>query len=481
MQRILVSFILGLTALPGTATEAWSLQAAPLTVATDTLQIRLVDTDLRAAIQTLARYIAKPVLTAGVPSVRVTLETPGYVDRSAVLGLLEGLVEMHGLILVDEGAYYRISSDAAPMPESNGSSGQEGGGDAGTVALRVVRLKHAKAADVAATLDQLFGGTAALQSVSGLSSGTLSDELRRSSVSTSVASGAMSPSASTSLQVVADPPTNTLLVRATDAQFALLEEAIAALDVRPLQVLVEVLIIEARRDRSFSLGTDLVLAPQDVEGATVDGSLAGAGLGDVILRIMGIAKGRLDALIAAAEARGDVRIVSRPVLLASNNAEARFLVGSQRPFVQVSRSLPTDTPSRDQVIQYRDVGTKLTVKPTINSDGYVSLVIQQEINAATNETQFDAPVISTREAFTQVLVKDGQTIVLGGLMDHQRDRTRHGIPVLSSIPLLGGLFGGLSSRESETELFLFVTPRIIDSDEKAAELTSERYPDELEQ
>jgi general secretion pathway protein D len=149
--------------------------------------------------------------------------------------------------------------------------------------------------------------------------------------------------------------------------------------------------------------------------------------------------------------------------------------------VQVSRSLPTDTPSRDQVIQYRDVGTKLTVKPTINSDGYVSLVIQQEINAATNETQFDAPVISTREAFTQVLVKDGQTIVLGGLMDHQRDRTRHGIPVLSSIPLLGGLFGGLSSRESETELFLFVTPRIIDSDEKAAELTSERYPDELEQ
>ncbi len=480
MQRILVSLMLSTAALAGMASEAQSLQVVPLTVPNDTLQIRLVDTDLRAAIQALARYLAKPVLTAGVPSVRVTLETPGYVDRSAVLGLLEGLVEMHGLILVDEGGFYRISSESEATLEVTAASALAPDGDAGSIALRVVRLKHARAADVAATLGQLFGGTAAIQPAGGLSSGTLSDELRRTSTP-ALAGGTVSSSASASLQIVADPQTNTLLLRATDAQFALLQEAIGALDVRPLQVLVEVLIIEARRDRSFSLGTDLVLAPQDVEGATVDGSLSGAGLGDVILRIMGIAKGRLDALIAAAEARGDVRIVSRPVLLASNNSEARFLVGSQRPFVQVSRSLPTDTPSRDQVIQYRDVGTKLTVKPTINSDGYVSLVIQQEINAATNETQFDAPVISTREAFTQVLVKDGQTIVLGGLMDHQRDRTRHGIPVLSSIPLLGGLFGGQSSRESETELFLFVTPRIIDSDEKAAELTSERYPDELEQ
>ena len=156
------------------------------------------------------------------------------------------------------------------------------------------------------------------------------------------------------------------------------------------------------------------------------------------------------------------------------------MVGSQRPFVSVSRSLPTDTPSRDQVIQYRDVGTRLTVKPTINADGFVSLVIQQEINAATSETQFDAPVISTREAFTQVLVRDGQTIVLGGLTDHQRDRSRHGIPVLSSIPLLGGLFGGQSDRSSETELFLFVTPTIIDSDERADAVTAEHLPAEVE-
>jgi general secretion pathway protein D len=208
----------------------------------------------------------------------------------------------------------------------------------------------------------------------------------------------------------------------------------------------------------------------------VEGSVHGAGVGDVVLKFMDLAKGRIDALLSVAESRGDVKIISRPVLLASNNTEARFLVGTQRPFVQVSRSLPTDTPSRDQVVQYKDVGTKLTVRPTINEDGYVSLVIQQEINAATSETQFDAPIISTREASTQVLVRDGQTIVLGGLRDQQWDRSHSGIPVLSGIPIIGGLFGSTSRRSNETELYLFLTPRILRTDADADAVTQPRLP-----
>jgi len=175
-----------------------------------------------------------------------------------------------------------------------------------------------------------------------------------------------------------------------------------------------------------------------------------------------------------------VQIVSRPVLLASNNTEARFLVGSQRPFVQVSRSLPTETPTRDQVIQYRDVGTRLTVRPTINQDGYVSLLIQQEVNQATSEVAFDAPVISTREASTRVLVRDGQTIVLGGLRDHQRDVTRSGVPLLSSLPLIGGLFGSASRQTNETELYLFLTPRIIKTDADVDSVTGPRLPKGVE-
>jgi type II secretory pathway component GspD/PulD (secretin) len=156
--------------------------------------------------------------------------------------------------------------------------------------------------------------------------------------------------------------------------------------------------------------------------------------------------------------------------------EATFLVGSQRPFVQVSRSLPTDVPSRDQVVQYRDVGTKLIVRPTINQDGYVSLLIQQEISGATDEQQFGAPVISTREAKTQVLVKNGQTIVLGGLRDQQRDRTRSGIPLLSALPVVGSLFGTSSRHTTATELFLFLTPRILETDADVDSVTTPRLP-----
>ena len=163
-----------------------------------------------------------------------------------------------------------------------------------------------------------------------------------------------------------------------------------------------------------------------------------------------------------------------------NNTEARFLVGSQRPFVQISRVQPTDQATRDQVVQYKDVGTKLTVRPTINQDRYVSLLIQQEINQATSETQFDAPIISTREARTQVLVRDGQTIVIGGLRDHVKEKSQSGVPILSGIPIIGGLFGSATRRSTETELYLFLTPRIIATDAEADSVTTPRLPEDLE-
>ena len=145
--------------------------------------------------------------------------------------------------------------------------------------------------------------------------------------------------------------------------------------------------------------------------------------------------------------------------------------------MQVSRLLPTDNNNQDRVVQYRDVGTKLRVRPTINQDGYVSLSIQQEINAATTEVAFDAPVISTREATTQVFVRDGQTIMLGGLKDQQRDRSRSGVPILSGLPIIGALFGSTSRNDSDTELYLCITPRILRNDADADSVTVPHLPD----
>ncbi len=413
----------------------------------DSIVVRFVETDIRAVIQAIGRYLPKPVLVGPIQPVRVTLETPGPVDRVRLLALLRGLVESQNLEFVEDSSFYRINNKQADRPSGRGAVSS----DSGPVQLFVIRLRHARAGDVAATVNQLFGGGGEFSGRSGLSAGTLSDELRRNVVPAAGAQPQQTQptvrqsSLSGSVTIVPDELTNSLLIRASDRDFAVIKEAVDQLDIRPLQVLIEVLIVEARQDRSFSLGADFLVPPQSVDkgNGTAGGQTVGGGLGDLVIRL-------------------------------SNNQEARFLVGSQRPFVQVSRSLPTDTPSRDQVIQYRDVGTKLTVRPTINQDGYVSLLIQQEINQATSEVQFDAPVISTREAVTQVLVKDGQTIVLGGLRDQQKDVTRGGVPILSAIPLIGGLFGSVDRKANRTELYLFLTPRILRTDADADSVTVPR-------
>ncbi len=450
----------------------------------DSIAVRFVETDIRAVIQAVGRYLPKPVVVGPIQPVRVTLETPGPVDRSQLLSLLRGLVESQSLEFVEDSSFYRISTKTADRPAGRAAVST----DSGPVQLFVIRLRHARASDVAATVNQLFGGTGAFSGQSGLSAGTLSDELRRNAVPPAGAQGAPNQpnvrqsSLSGSVTIVPDELTNSLLVRASQRDYDVMKEAVDQLDIRPLQVLIEVLIVEARQDRSFSFGTSFFVPQQSIDkgNGTTGGNWIGAGLGDLVVQIMKLGRANIDATLSAAASRGDVEIISRPVLLASNNQEARFLVGSQRPFVQVSRSLPTDTPSRDQVIQYRDVGTKLTVRPTINQDGYVSLLIQQEINQATSEVQFDAPVISTREAVTQVLVKNGQTIVIGGLRDQQKDVNRGGVPVLSSIPLIGGLFGHADRKTSRTELYLFLTPRILKTDADADSVTAPRLPKRVE-
>lgn len=476
------------TVLPVAVTLALSLgwvhgQAQQVTASGDSVTIRFVDADLRSVVLGLAPYLPKPLVAPNVPQHRVSLETPAPVPRAVVTEMLRGLLTSQKLVLREDSSYFIIETvQAAPELQAAPAAG----GGQSQVVLNVIRMRHARAADVAATVNLLFGGSGAFSGSTGLSSGTLSDGLRRDLVPPGLAQvpntggGDQAPRTASlvgSVTLVPEPLTNSLLVRASQADFEVIKAAVEQVDIRPLQVLIEVLIVEARRDRSFSLGADIFVPPQSIGGdATAEGSLLGGGLGDLVIKILNLGKANVDAVIRMAASRGQVDIMSRPVLIASNNTEARFLVGSQRPFVQVSRVQPTDQATRDQVVQYRDVGTRLLVKPTINQEGYVSLLIQQEISNATGETQFDAPVISTREAATQVLVRDGQTIVIGGMSDRQQDRQQGGVPILSSIPILGGLFGSASRRSTATELYLFLTPRIIRTDADADSLTTPLLP-----
>lgn len=470
-----------------------------LALRNDSVNVRLVDVDLRSAAQLLSRYLDKAVLLSVVPTARVTLETPQPVPRRDVAKLLAAMLDAHGieLFLDSVGSVWRtrqkradatVGVDVGALQAGGRSSAAQAAGPE----LHVIRLRHAKAAEVAQTVNALYGRAAALGEIGARASGA------SRSLPTGISSQGMpnvlappgGPAAPVGaggaagrpavltgeLTIVPDANSNSLLVRAVRADADLVRAAVEQLDVRPLQVLIEVVIAELRRDRGLSFGTSAVVPQTQLPGrgnVTAGGRLEGGGAGDVLVRVLS-SGGRvdLDATLRLGASRGDVTIISRPLIIATNNELAEILVGSQRPFIQVQRSLPTDAPQRDQVVQYRDVGTRLAVRPTISTDGYVMLDVTQEVNAATAETAFDAPVISTRLVQTRLLVRDSQTVALGGLTDRQRERAQSGLPVLSAIPFVGGLFGRSSRRTTGTELFVFITPHVLRSDDDAERATA---------
>lgn len=463
----------------------------------DSVTIRIAGVELRSAVEIMQQYLDRPVIFSGTNAgPQVTLETPRPIARADVPKLLRGLLEAQGYELIADSASgtYRArprqSSSpfrATEPPPSSRATAAEPIRQSGAPELFVIALKHARAADVASAVNSLFGHASGQVAGAPAGARTLSDELRTNQVpsvdapvlpaATPSAPAARSATLTGDVTIVPDPRANSLLIRANRADFDLIQSAVQQIDVRPPQVLIEVMIVEARRDRSFSLGVDASVAQQKIartENSTIGGSFTpgNAGLGDFTLKVMGVSGIDVDATISAAVGRGDVKILSRPAVLTANDEQAEVVVGSQRPFVQVSRALPTEDAVRDQVVQYKDVGTKLTVRPTISIDGTVQLNVTQEVSNATTETAFNAPVISTRSIRTDLLAQDGQTIVLGGLTDREHQVQSEGIPILSSIPLLGGFFGRQARSSTETELFVFLTPRVIRSEADAERITA---------
>jgi general secretion pathway protein D len=440
------------------------------------------DADLRLVLSALGEAGHLNLVYSELPSRHVTLRTNQPVPPDQILPLLKSLAASNGLKLTEDGAFISIEDTgpraARPATPKDTSGGPE-------LRLFVYRLKHARAIKLAGTLQAIFGGAGAgrqLAEAAAAGPPMLSQELRQQQIPPTDIGQAptvnvqLGPTRTPSLpgrlrgdvQIVPDEPTNSLLVRVQPDDWEVLRQSIEALDLRPLQVLIEVLIAEVRHTKTFQLGVSGRLGDDSTKvGNATSATLQGASAGDFVMHVMRMGRINVDVALSALSSTGDVRILSRPVLLAQNNQEARILIGSERPFVQVFRSLPTDAAVRDQVVQYRDVGTQLTITPTINEDGYVSLQVAQQVSTATAEVQFGAPVISTREAATHLFVRGGQTVVIGGLVDREQDHTRSGVPLLRDLPLIGGLFGSTNRSDIRSELFLFLTPHIIATDEDA--------------
>lgn len=294
------------------------------------------------------------------------------------------------------------------------------------------------------------------------------------------APGTLSNAAS-QIRIVADEPTNSLLIRSTLPDYQLIQGLMQGIDLRPLQVLIEVTIAEVQRSSALDVGLSGT-ATKKGAGANQRDTLgllpANPSARDFIFKLAsGNGSINYAAALQALQTRGDVKVLSMPVIIAQNNKQAVLNVGEQRPFVQVNQSVTTGTvPTTVQTVQYIPVGTTLTITPTINADGYVNMAVDQTNDAATNEIQFSAPVISKRQATTQIFLRDGQTTVIGGLAGNSQSKTVSGVPFLSRIPFIGQyLFGSTAQMTTTNELFLFLTPHIISSDEDI-----ERFRNSLE-
>jgi general secretion pathway protein D len=362
----------------------------------------------------------------------------------------------------------------------------------------VVNLKYASSDDLAGVLGQLYGAVVGSARRSSLDDQALSRSLgafrerevetmrqRRdlqqtmpTAVAPTVRDTSRGPGALVGqTTVVSSPANNSLVLRTAPSNLSLLRATIDSLDKRPAQVLMEVTVAEVVLGRGSEYGINWAAASGSARqngGAQFGQPIVPDSLdpiSDFLGRVTRLGRIDVRAVLRAVASRSTVNVLSTPEVLAVNNREARILVGSKVPFIASTR-LGNDV-AIDRAVQYQDVGTQLTLIPTINDDGYVSVQLLQEVSSLANQTvqaALNAPVITTREASTRAIMRDGQTVVIGGLIGTSTENVISGVPFLKDIPLLGYLFRRQTTATQRTELAIFVTPYIIRTDAAADSL-----------
>jgi len=302
--------------------------------------------------------------------------------------------------------------------------------------------------------------------------------------------GAFSGRLTGPVSFVVDETTNAILVKCMGSDYRVIKGVIEKLDIFPRQVLIEVLIAEINLDETNKLGVEWQYI-FDLSGSGVarlgnlsltnlltDGPLTG-GMSYLVANTE-----RFKAAIQASATDNNVQILSSPHVLASDNQKATIDIGSEVPVV-TSQTLKDDSTSTvtttDQSVQYRNTGIILSVTPHINEKGLVRMEVSQEVSELSDKfiEGIPSPIFSKRKAETTLSVKDGQTIVIGGLIRQTRSDTYTGVPGLSRIPILRNLMGTESKGWENTELMLFITPHVIVHNEDA-EFISKKFVDRLE-
>ncbi len=265
-----------------------------------------------------------------------------------------------------------------------------------------------------------------------------------------------------SLKITPDPIRNALIIEAIPSDYRTVDSILSQLDVLPRQVLIEVVIAEISMDAKDEFGVEWEYQDSDdsISLNLRSGSAGGDGLQFTLGQTI-----PLSASLSALSTDDKANILSAPLVLASDNKEAKIDISDKIPIASAEYFYSGDATGVTQTnIQYQDTGIILSVTPHINERGLVSMDISQEVSqegGGKNVGGKEYPSFRQRRVVTSLTVGDGQTIVMGGLMREEESKGRSGVPFFSSIPGIGFLFGKDTQKKVKIDLMLFITPRVI--------------------
>jgi general secretion pathway protein D len=281
--------------------------------------------------------------------------------------------------------------------------------------------------------------------------------------------------------VTADNRTNTIVVTAPPAAFSAIEALIEQLDQPQPQVFIEVLIVDVTLTKDLQFGVEWHITQKNIFGETnevttdlITGTEATKQAGGQGLW-WGYVSDTFRATLQALARDQKVRVLATPHILAMANVQAQIQIGQQYPVVTSFFPGTVGTPPQISV-DLRSIATTLQVTPRVNNAGYITMDIVQtidDIGGTVVQAGFTQPIINTRVARTSVMVKDGETVVIGGFMRDKIEETVTGLPVLKDLPVLGHLFRRTEKAKSRTELMVFLTPRIVRTPDELRKLLEE--------
>jgi len=295
--------------------------------------------------------------------------------------------------------------------------------------------------------------------------------------------------ASATQRIVVDPGRNAIIFKGSAEEFSQIKALLDSLDQPVREALIEVTVAEMRLSDQLNFGIEWAIRNAGIDGSKFNfGTLGGLGIGSSGFNFAVLNEAAQTRALLNLFARDEsFSILSSPRLLAKSGSEARIQVGTEVPILTSQQTAQTPVggnPSIIQSIQYRSTGVLLSVKPVIHAGDRIDLEVSQEVSEATANTtsQINSPQITNRKVATQLTLKDGATVILGGLISENRDLSESGIPVLKNLPGLGPLFRSQTTGNRKTELIILITPYIIDSDEQARTITDgfrQRFPSAL--